>query len=554
MQRAEQLAYSLEEEHRKWKEQLLATERRLSCLVGDCLIGGMVIAYGGQFSFSERKFAIDLWKDVCEQFCIPVSKLGILEVFEPIIERSYLRADTLPPFDYYQENCLIVQKSKKWILFEDPDNLADTWIHQAERGSTIVTVDLYDPSLVRKCKLALNKGHIFFIDNFNKDFPPELERLIEYEIYERLRVFVGLIGIPEKKKELKVKIGPNEVTVHPAFKLYLRAESVEYKKDLQKFLKIVNFKMSSELFETHMLKCLINIDNPKLEEQRSMLREKALERKDQLEEEKDKILNLLFKAQGALLDDEDLIGNITDAKACVVQATNAQKNADEASESLESKREEYLPLIKCITNVYVITESFKKIDQIYYFDTDSDYFDILSKCWEENKEKKPELSVVARVKEVVPYALKVICEFIVNGLHSTHKMPFLLLFVIRAVYANENEDEIGEIMYTLSEFIHNFDELDLDVNDDRTLFSSRLSTFFVALKEKFMENNPIFPAIVSFIDIELRKNDISIDLTKLLKRIYIEFDTRYEDVKCPDKKELELFYFNYIEPSILLTS
>ena len=53
-------------------------------------------------------------------------------MFEPIIERSYLRADTLPPFDYYQENCLIVQKSKKWILFEDPDNLADTWIHQVD--------------------------------------------------------------------------------------------------------------------------------------------------------------------------------------------------------------------------------------------------------------------------------------------------------------------------------------------------------------------------------------------------------------------------------------
>ena len=50
----------------------------------------------------------------------------------------------------------------------------------------------------------MNKGHIFFIDNFNRDFPPEIEKLIEYEIYERLRVFVGLIGIPEKKKELKV--------------------------------------------------------------------------------------------------------------------------------------------------------------------------------------------------------------------------------------------------------------------------------------------------------------------------------------------------------------
>ena len=38
---------------------------------------------------------------------------------------------------------------------------------QAEKGSTIVTVDLYDPTLVRKCKLSLNKGQIFFIDNFN---------------------------------------------------------------------------------------------------------------------------------------------------------------------------------------------------------------------------------------------------------------------------------------------------------------------------------------------------------------------------------------------------
>ena len=88
----------------------------------------------------------------------------------------------------------------------------------------------------------------------------------------------------------QVRIGQQEVTVHPKFKLYLRAESVEYKKDLQvfsleaksfplfafqEFLKIVNFKMSSELFETHMLKCLINIDKEELEEKRSLLRDKV---------------------------------------------------------------------------------------------------------------------------------------------------------------------------------------------------------------------------------------------------------------------------------------
>ena len=69
------------------------------------------------------------------------------------------------------------------------------------------------------------------------------------------------------------------------------------------------------------------------------------------------------------------------------------------------------------------------------------------------------------------------CEFIVNGLHSTHKIPFLLLFLIRAVYANEPEEEIGEIMFTLSEFIQNFDQMELQESEERSMFSSRLATF-----------------------------------------------------------------------------
>ena len=127
---------------------------------------------------------------------------------------------------------------------------------------------------------------------------------------------------------------------------------------------------------------------------------------------------------------------------------------------------------------------------------------------------------------MIPLALKVICEFIVNGLHSTHKIPFLLLFLIRAVYANEPEEEVVEIMFTLYEFVQNFDSLECEQPEERTLFSCRLATFFCALREKHRENLPIFPPILSFIDLELRKKDISIDLTKLLKRIYIEFDVR----------------------------
>ena len=37
--------------------------------------------------------------------------------------------------------------------------------------------------------------------------------------------------------------------------------------------------------------------------------------------------------------------------------------------------------------MYILTESFKQLDAVYYFDTDSDYFDILETCWQESKEE-----------------------------------------------------------------------------------------------------------------------------------------------------------------------
>ena len=41
----------------------------------------------------------------------------------------------------------------------------------------------------------------------------------------------------------------------------------------------------------------------------------------------------------------------------MVAATNAQKLADEASEALESAREEYLPLILTFSQVFTVTLS-----------------------------------------------------------------------------------------------------------------------------------------------------------------------------------------------------
>ena len=131
-----------------------------------------------------------------------------------------------------------------------------------------------------------------------------------------------------------------------------------------------------------------------------------------------------------------------------------------------------------------------------------------------------------RVAKVIPVALARcvggrsgydlhlrICDFIVHGLHSSHKVSFLLLFVTRAVYANIDDEELGEVMFTLSEFVHEFDEFETEEDPDwdessKNLFSVRLAIFLKALKIKFESNQPILPAIITFIESELRRNEV----------------------------------------------
>ena len=116
--------------------------------------------------------------------------------------------------------------------------------------------------------------------------------------------------------------------------------------------------------------------------------------------------------------------------------------------------------------------------------------------------------------------------------------------MIRAVYANIDDEELGEVMFSLSEFVHEFDDFDTEDDPDwdensRDLFSVRLSCFLKALKIKFDSGQPILQAIIVFIETEFRKNEVKIcspilsnissqinlDITRMLKRVYIELDT-----------------------------
>ena len=67
--RAQALSYSLEEESQRWKQTLMDVEKSLKVLIGNSIIGAMMVAYGGCMRQTERQMAVEKWRNICRRYC-----------------------------------------------------------------------------------------------------------------------------------------------------------------------------------------------------------------------------------------------------------------------------------------------------------------------------------------------------------------------------------------------------------------------------------------------------------------------------------------------------
>ena len=65
--RAQALSYSLEEESQRWKQTLMDVEKSLKVLIGNSIIGAMMVAYGGCMRQTERQMSVEKWRNICHR-------------------------------------------------------------------------------------------------------------------------------------------------------------------------------------------------------------------------------------------------------------------------------------------------------------------------------------------------------------------------------------------------------------------------------------------------------------------------------------------------------
>lgn len=157
--RAEKLISGLGGEKDRWTAAAERLRAAYEALPGDILISCGVIAYLGPFTGDLRAESLDKWTAHVTSSRIPCSReYSFVEVLGTEIKINSWNLYGLPRDAFSIENAIIMDNSKRWSLFVDPQGQANKWIRNMERTSELEIVKFTDRNYMDVIERAIEYG------------------------------------------------------------------------------------------------------------------------------------------------------------------------------------------------------------------------------------------------------------------------------------------------------------------------------------------------------------------------------------------------------------
>lgn len=157
--RAEKLISGLGGEKDRWLTAAANLQKSYDTLPGDILISCGMIAYLGPFTAVYRVENLEKWKVYVKNLRIPCSEgYDFVEVLGSEIKINSWNISGLPRDSFSTENAIIMDNSKRWSLFVDPQSQANKWIRNMEKQNELEIVKLTDSDYMNIIERALEYG------------------------------------------------------------------------------------------------------------------------------------------------------------------------------------------------------------------------------------------------------------------------------------------------------------------------------------------------------------------------------------------------------------
>ncbi|ALC49870.1 Dhc16F [Drosophila busckii] len=429
--RAGRLTSALSDEQVRWRETVKQLTADLACVPGDVLVAAACVAYLGAFSNEYRREMSKLWVTKCHEFAIPSSgDFNLLKVLGDPYEMRQWNVDGLPKDNISTENGIYATRALRWALMIDPQEQANRWIRNMEKANNLQVIKMTDGNMMRILENSVRQGYPVLLEEIDETIDPSLRPILQRETYK----FEGRIYL---------KLGDQVIDYDNNFKLYMTTKlpNPHYLPEVCINVTLVNFLVTESGLEDQLLADIVAIELPAMEAQRNDLVVKINADKQQLLSLEDKVLKLLFNSEGNILDDEELVETLNDAKETSLIIAARLIDTEETEKVITASRERYRILASRGAILYFVVAGLAEIDPMYQYSLK--YFtqvfcNVL-------RVDHPVMTVELRISSLMVDELKFIYDNISRGLFENHKMifSFLLALAVERQEGRVTDDEFG---------------------------------------------------------------------------------------------------------------
>uniref|UniRef100_A0A8B9ZF17 Dynein axonemal heavy chain 7 n=1 Tax=Anas platyrhynchos TaxID=8839 RepID=A0A8B9ZF17_ANAPL len=433
--RAEQLISGLGGEKYRWTEAARLLRIRYIDLTGDVLLSSGTVAYLGAFTVDYRLQCQKQWQVLCNEKNIPCSSDFTLSntLGDPVKIRAWQIAG-LPIDSFSIDNGIIVSNSRRWALMIDPQRQANKWVKNMEKTNKLSVIKLSDTHYVRTLENAIQLGTPVLLENIGEELDAFIEPI--------------LLKLTFKQQGVEyMKLGENIIEYSKDFRFYIttRLRNPHYLPEVAVKVCLLNFMITPLGLQDQLLGIVAAKEKPELEEKKNELIVESAANKKQLKEIEDKILEVLSKSEGNILEDETAINILSSSKDLSEEISEKQKIASATEMQIDSTRVGYKPVAVHSAVVFFCISDLANIEPMYQY----------SLIWFINlyvqsiaKSQKSE-DLEERIKNIIEHFTVSIYNNVCRSLFEKDKLLFSLLLTVGIMKGKDQiDDEVWRFLLT----------------------------------------------------------------------------------------------------------
>ncbi|XP_018046945.1 PREDICTED: dynein heavy chain 3, axonemal [Atta colombica] len=427
LERAEKLLSGLSGEKSRWSETASKLGASLGNVIGDVLLSSGMVAYLGAFTVEYRNKLIDQWHTSCMQEAIPCSaKFNLIDILGEAVEIRDWTIQGLPADNFSVENGIIVKHADRWPLMIDPQNQANKWVKNMEKPNKLAVIKLTDPNYARVIEMSIQLGLPVLLENIMEEIDAILEPVLLKNVYKHRGV-------------LYMKFGEVVIEYNSNFRFYIttRLRNPHYLPEIAVKVTLLNFMITPQGLQDQLLGIVVAKELPTLEEKKNQLIVEGANNKRILKEIEDKILEVLTKSEGNILEDETAIRILSTSKMLSEDIEAKQEIAIKTSAEIDKARDGYKPVSKHGAVLFFCISELANIDPMYQYSLP--WFLHLYVMAITNSEQSTDLDL--RMNNLNSYFTASIYRNICRSLFEKDKLIFSLVLCVSLLRAARKLDE-----------------------------------------------------------------------------------------------------------------